>query len=130
MLKKHNVRELCALSHTTHEHNEAGMITTELAFAIPTVIVIGITCAWFISIAILGVQLNSLSATYARILARGDRITPALQAQLPNTTDVNISKSGDYVKVKLTTFKRFPIPRLNQTVSIHGEAIARMESMP
>ncbi len=106
------------------------MITTELALAIPALIIVSIMCAWFISLAILGVQLNSLSASYARVLARGDQIAPAMQAQLPPATDVKISHEGAFVDVKLTTGRRFPFPHLNKTLHVKGESVARMEVVP
>jgi len=101
-----------------------------MALAIPALVVIAVVCAWLISLAFLGVQLQSLAATYTRVLARGDQISQLMQEQLPASTKVEISKSGDFVMVSLTSHRRFPIPHLNKSVDVHGDALARLETLP
>ncbi|MGL4176922.1 MAG: TadE family type IV pilus minor pilin [Dermatophilaceae bacterium] len=110
---------------------ERGMVTAELALAIPSVLVVLAVCLAAVDLGVRQVRCVDAAGTAARQLARGDPEPAARQqalSRVPDGSRVAVSRGGGEVTVVVEA----PVPRLlaplADGVRAQARATARLET--
>jgi hypothetical protein len=108
------------------------MVTVELAMALPALVVVTGLLIW--AVAVISTQVRCIDAarTVARSLARGDSeaaATVSARILAPGQADVQVSRSGRTVLVKVTAAVRPPggLAALTPALTVSGDASVPVE---
>ncbi|MGL4744807.1 MAG: TadE family type IV pilus minor pilin [Dermatophilaceae bacterium] len=115
----------------TPARRERGMVTAELAVAVPTVVVVLAVCLAAVDLGVRQVRCVDAAGTAARQLARGDPEPAARQqalARVPDGAQVAVTRGGGEVTVVVEA----PVPALlaplGGGVQARAGATARLET--
>jgi len=114
---------VCAL----HTSKDDGMVTAELAIALPVLTVITFICLWLLSLAVVDFQLHGHAATVARLVARGDEVPSKEQLQLARGSIIDVSQDKNLVSVEISDERRLPIRGFDLFVTLKAHAVAANE---
>ncbi|USQ76690.1 TadE family type IV pilus minor pilin [Ornithinimicrobium cryptoxanthini] len=117
------------------EDDDAGMVTAELAIAIPTLVAVLVLCLSGLGLALDQIRCVDAARISVRAAARGEPVevvTDLARTVAPAGAEVSVQRDGDRVTVTVTAAPRTrylsALPRASATVEALLEPAARMGS--
>lgn len=105
---------------------ERGMVTAELAIGILTATLIAVGLCWGLSVVVVHTMCADVAAQVARAEARGDATaSDEARGHAPAGASISVDKSGDQVRVAVTT-----AVRLGHVVAVQVTGMAVMPKEP
>lgn len=101
---------------TAADSRDGGMVTVELALAIPMVLVMAVAALWLLALGQMQAQLTDAARATARDLARGGSVGQALDRghQVDPRADLRVVSDGAEVEVAATRTLTGPGPMLGR----------------
>jgi hypothetical protein len=114
------------------ERNERGAVTAEAAVVIPTLALLTLALAWFVTLGVTQVRVTDAARETARALARGDSDASGLalgRRVAPDGSRFHLRREAGTVVVRVTTPVRSPLAVLSflPEREVSAEAVARAE---
>jgi Flp pilus assembly protein TadG len=101
--------------------DHSGVAVAEFAVVLPLLVALAAAAFNAVALAATQVRMQSVAATTARVVARGDDLSQPLRRQLDATGDMTVTLNGDLVTVRLArtvTFLRMPVAMTASAVAV------------
>lgn len=101
--------------------DETGMVTAETAVVVPVVVAVAMGLVWIVMVAATHIQAVDASREAARMIARGDEESAAIEAATrlaPAGTTFTVTRRDGLVHVEAETAVRLDVPLLRDVVSV------------
>lgn len=105
------------------EQGEAGSTIVEFAMVLPALASVVALSVTLTSLLVDRVRMQEITATAARVIARGDSIPPPLKAQLDALGSMQVTLHSQYLTVELQRERSV----LHHPVTLTARAVARTE---
>ncbi|MGI5165999.1 TadE family type IV pilus minor pilin [Spirillospora sp. CA-253888] len=109
---------------------DRGMVTAEIALALPVLVLITTVCLWGVSVASVHLACADAARSGARAAARGEALTAVrafVAEAVPAGATITVHRDAETSRVEITTRVRAPVAAGLPPLTVHAQAIAATE---